>query len=85
MAVTNFRASDFPKGKASKSGPDADRADNKVLQESLDNAVEDPKAGDKVANKAAKDLKVAEATLESEISNTVDPNAAKAEDPDKKK
>lgn len=69
MAQTNFRAQDMKKGKKAKEGKPAVREDNKVLNSEVDKAVDDPKAGNKVATKAAKAKKESEATIAEEISH----------------
>lgn len=73
MAVTNFRASDFPKGKRKKEGKSEEREDNKVLDSEVKNAVRDPNEGKKVAKESEKKVAEAEETLEEEISHTETP------------
>jgi len=71
MAVTNFRASDFPKGKKAKEQHNEPRKDNKILDDELDNAVRDPKEGAKFAKDFAKKDAEAEKTLADEVKNAV--------------
>ncbi len=71
MAVTIFRASDFPKGKkGAEETHNAPREDNKILATSLDNAVRDGKEGEKFAKDFAKKVDEADKTLNEEISRT---------------
>lgn len=74
MAITNFRASDFPKGKKGAEETHNDpREDNKILAKSLDNAVRDPKEGEKFAKEFAKKVDEADKKLNEEISRTETP------------
>lgn len=74
MAVTNFRNSDFPKGKKNaEETHNAPREDNKILAKEVDNAVRDPKEGEKFAKDFGKKVEAADKKLNEEISRTETP------------
>ena len=73
MAVTNFRASDFPKGKKRKEGKNTEREDNKILDSELEKVVRDPNEGKKDAKELETKVADAEKTLAEEISHTETP------------
>ena len=74
MAVTNFRASDFPKGKkGAEETHNEPREDNKILAGEVDHAVRDSKEGEKFAKDFAKKVDESNKTLNEEISRTETP------------
>jgi len=75
MAQTNFRAQDFKKAKGAKAevGKSEPRADNEFIDAQIDAAIEDPKAGVKVAKEIDKGIKEADEKIDEEISNTEKP------------
>lgn len=73
MAVTNFRASDFPSGKKPKEKKSEVREDTKALNKQAESTVDDPKAGAKAAKEAEKKVAEADKTLAEEISKTETP------------
>lgn len=73
MAVTNFRASDFPSGKKKKSTKTEVREDTKALNKQAESTVDDPKAGAKAAKESEKKVAEADKTIADEISNTETP------------
>lgn len=73
MAITNFRASDFPKGKKQKNAKRTEREDNQILDAAVENAIDDPKAGNKVAKETEKKVEEADKTIAEEISKTETP------------
>lgn len=73
MAVTNFRASDFPSGKKSKEKKSEAREDTKALNKQAESAVDDPKEGAKAAKETEKKVTEADKALAEEISKTETP------------
>lgn len=73
MAVTNFRASDFSKGKKIKEGKSEVREDTKSLDQQAAAAVDDPKSGAKAAREAEQKVAEADKSIAEEISRTETP------------
>lgn len=73
MAVTNFRASDFPGGKRKKEKKSTEREDNKILDSETKKAIRDPNEGKKDAKELSEKVEEAEKTLAEEISRTETP------------
>lgn len=72
MAVTNFRAEDFPKGKKAKEQHNEYREDNKILDVEVEKAVRDEDEGAKFAKEFAKKDAAAEEILADEVKNAVE-------------
>lgn len=72
MAVTNFRAEDFPSGKKAKEQHNPEREDNKILAPEVEHAVRDAKEGEKFAKEFAKKDAEAEEVLADEVKNAVE-------------
>lgn len=85
MAVTNFRAEDFPSGKKADGQTGAAREDNKILDVEVEHAVRDPKEGEKFAKEFAAKVDEAEKTLNEEISRTEVPLDEQPEPPKRRK
>jgi hypothetical protein len=85
MAVTNFRAEDFPSGKKRKEQNNEPRKDNLILQGEVDKAVRDENEGNKFAKEFGAKVDEAEKTLNEEISHTEVPLDEQPEPPKRRR
>lgn len=83
MAVTNFRAEDFPQGKKGKEQHNVAREDNLILDAEVEKAVRDSEEGNNFAKEFAKKDAAAEETLADEVKHAVEEGTNEEQTADK--